>query len=128
MNDTTTSSLRYEKFHDGDHDNWRIVKYEPADDGETTEDHLATVETENLADILIAVLDCPVIAINVSGGRVRNVLCPADFVPQLRILVVDHDVDPRASDEQVERSQMSLSPASFIRAQPLTSNVRSPLI
>ena len=54
MNDTTTSSLRYEKFYDGGHDNWRIVKYETTDDGATTEDHLAIVETETMADMLIA--------------------------------------------------------------------------
>lgn len=123
MNDTTTSSLRYEKFYDGGHDNWRIVKYETTDDGATTEDHLAIVETETMADMLIAMLDCPVIAINVSGGQVRDVLCPADFVPQLRILVVDHDFDPRDSDEKTEHTLYTDA-----HGDPKLANVSQPTV
>lgn len=97
--------LCYDKIYERGNDIWRIVKYETTDEGEITEDHLATVDTETMADMLIAVLDSPFIAISVQGGRVRDILCPPNLVPQLRILVVDHDIDTSNPDQQSEHTR-----------------------
>jgi len=76
-------------------DKWnifKIVENEP-------EDHLACVDTERIADILIAMLNGPVIAVHVEDGQVQGMVCPYDFPPTVQMLVVQtgSDLDTRDS-------------------------------
>ncbi len=90
----------FHKEFNHSNDRWRITRKHDSE----PDDHLATVQTERLADIMLAMLNSPEIVITVRQGMIEAVCCPYDFLPTVQFIVVDRDYacDEPESDNDVE--------------------------
>lgn len=91
--DHPADDVRYEKSYNRPNDKWRVTKYTlDPDDNTWMDDHIATLDTEALADLLIAVCQGVTVYIGVEQGLVEALTVPAILLHRIDAKVVDFDV------------------------------------